>query len=526
MNSEITSDTNNHIDYKELFNLSPIPLLLIDTNGVIIEINQLAIEFLGYNKNHLLQKQLASFFQMNSSTLFNEYFKKIQLNDCPLAQEFDIHLINNQTKFVKFDSKKLKFKDTIHFFLSITDLTKQKLSENQLKYDIEQSNLFRQHLAIFLANLSHEIRTPLNAVIGGAQILQLSDEINEKTSEVVNIISQNSDHLLNSINDILDITKIELSKLEIEYLSIHTNSFINEIKLLFISTAAIKHLDFKIYVHSKIPNLDQNTPPEYFIADKKRLKQIIINLLTNAFKFTKHGTVSIEFEFKLYQLNICVSDSGRGIIQHDIDKIFDPFQQLGDHRSIEGAGLGLTITKKLIDLMNGEIKVSSELEKGSKFLIKIPIELSTSPKLIDSQTVINPKKIVGYKGKRLKVLIVDDIDVNRYLLKDVLQKLDFQTLEAGDGLEALKLSIIHLPDIILMDLRMPIMDGIESTIKIRENIDLIKSTIIGISASLDITKTDFLIQRGFNSFILKPFKIADFLNILQNECGIEWIKKD
>ncbi|HEY9874687.1 MAG TPA: AAA family ATPase [Candidatus Obscuribacterales bacterium] len=368
----------------------------------------------------------------------------------------------------------------------------------------------------FLANMSHELRTPLNGILGYAQILQRDKSLTESQKDGVGIIYKCGDHLLNLINDILDLSKIEARKMELHPTDFHFPEFLESIVEICRIRAEQKGISL-IY--------EQVTPlPTGIKADEKRLRQALINLLGNAIKFTEVGGVAFKVGYHEGKIRFQVEDTGVGMAPEQLEEIFLPFQQVGDHnRKAEGTGLGLAITRQLIQMMGSEIQVKSSLGKGSVFFFDL--DLPVVSEWADS-TKIKPANIQGFKGLKRKIIVADDRQENRSILVNMLSPLGFETVEAVNGQDCLNKAMELNPDCILMDLMMPEINGLEATRRIRRSPKLKDIVVIGTSASVfefDQHKTK---EAGCNDFLPKPIRIEELLDKLQLHLRLEWIYEE
>jgi len=379
----------------------------------------------------------------------------------------------------------------------------------------------------FLANMSHELRTPLNAILGYAQIIKNTSNLHERQINGLDIIKNSGTHLLNLINEILDLSKIEAGRMELHLTDASLPYFLKHVAEMIRVRANQKGITFLF-------DLDPRLPIGVRV-DEKKLRQILINLLGNAVKFTEQGSVTFRVKRLTGKPSTChnsqrvmihfeVVDTGIGIAQGHLKKIFRPFQQVGErHHSIEGTGLGLTISHKLIRLMNSELLVESVLGKGTIFQFDLLVE--EVPDFLPVPTTV--KRIIqGYKGARRTVLVVDDRPENRLLLKDMLSPLGFNVLEAGDGQQCIEQMQEHQPDITLLDLRMPIMDGLTAAKQIRESGKFTESVIIAVSASVYEEDRHKSLQAGCNDFLTKPLPHDELLAVFQKYLNLEWTYKD
>lgn len=367
----------------------------------------------------------------------------------------------------------------------------------------------------FLANMSHELRTPLNGILGYAQILRKEKTLTKKQKDGVEIIQKSGEHLLTLINDILDLSKIEAQRMELQPSSFDLKEMLEGIVDIFKVHAQQKYISF---IYEPLSDLSLGV-----FADAKRLRQILINLLGNAVKFTEIGGVVFKVGYHEGQIRFQVEDTGVGIGPDALGVIFQPFKQVNSHSKTPGTGLGLAISSQLARLMGSELKVESHLGVGSKFWLDL--ELPIVPSFI-SLTQRTERSVIAYKGERKKILIVDDKWENRSLLMDMLLPLGFSILEAVNGQDALNKALEAKPDVILMDIRMPIMDGSVATRHIRQSPVGRDVIIITISASAFEHNRQDSIEMGSDDFMAKPFRINQLLDILQRHLALEWIVEE
>jgi len=365
----------------------------------------------------------------------------------------------------------------------------------------------------FLANMSHELRTPLNGILGYAQILSHDNTLTQKQLEGVQVIQQSGEYLLTLINDILDLSRIETGKVELFPTDFNFSDFLQNIIELFQLRAQQKGLTF-VY--------EQWSPlPRGIRADEKRLRQILINLLSNAVKFTEWGGINFTVSYDSGEMSFRIEDTGPGIALEDIDKIFLPFQKIGDSiYKTEGSGLGLSITKKLVKMMSGEIQVTSTLGHGSTFWVTL--KLSEVSSLIKLEKEVDPV-IVGFAGESCTILVIDDRWENRSVIMNLLTPLGFTIEEAENGQIGLEKTLELEPQLILMDLVMPVLDGFEATRQIRKIAQLKNIPIIAMSASILESQQQESLTAGCDAFLAKPFRAEHLLALLKEMLNITWI---
>lgn len=439
-----------------------------------------------------------------------------------------------------------------------------KLTNRQLKQAKEKSEVANKSKDRFLANISHELKTPLNSIIGYSKLIQknlifqqhTSFEGKSKSLEWLENVQQDSKYLLTLIDEILDIAKSKAHKTKLHPSLVHIPSFLEDLVLVSRRRAAEKNIVFKF---ETIGKLSTN-----IYADEQRLRQILLNLLGNAVKFTEQGqivlqvtridgmstsnklegtanfpnlesqTTKIQQQTAIQQdtkgnfpsqiqLRFKVADTGIGIASKDISRIFQPFEQVDKFEFQEvSTGLGLSICKELVELMGGRLNVKSQLGKGTIFWFDVAFPEIKVSSVIDAQSV---PKIVGYKGDPRTLLVVDDVKTSRLLLSDILEPLGFKVLTAKNGQEGLQLALLHKPDLILTDLFMPIKTGFTLIAELRQMKETAKIPIVAVSASNFEEVEKQSRASGCNAFTAKPVDDYRLLNLLGKHLNLKWIYK-
>ncbi len=364
----------------------------------------------------------------------------------------------------------------------------------------------------FLANMSHELRTPLNGILGYAQILLRDATLGERQVTGLRVIQQSGEQLLTLINDVLDFAKIEAGKQELSLTDIPLARFLRIIAEIISVKAEQKGLAF---ICDSAPDL-----PGGIRADEKRLRQALLNLLANAVKFTDQGQVTLRVRFfPPSRLRFEVQDTGIGIREEQLESIFQPFEQGGEaQRRLGGSGLGLAISQRFVRLMGGEIKVESRIGHGSSFWFELELPVVAVEIAPPSAAGI----VSGYQGPRKKVLIVDDVAENRAVVVDMLGQIGFQMAEAASGSEGLEQAQALRPDLILMDIVMPEMGGLEAARRLRQLPAQKEVPIIAVSASTSGGDQESSLAAGMNAFQPKPIDFDLLLAQIASLLQLDW----
>jgi PAS domain S-box-containing protein len=369
----------------------------------------------------------------------------------------------------------------------------------------------------FLARITHELRTPLNAILGYSQIMSKDNTLQDTHKSYVGSMYRSGMHLLNMINDILDLSKIEASRMEVVTAPLNLSELMQDLQEMFRLKCENKSISLTIKLD---PEVSLNV-----ISDRGKLNQILINLIGNAVKFTNSGGVNVfaglasPAKNGLQKVKFSISDSGIGIPPEDVEKVFEAFHQ-SKNSNQQGTGLGLSITHKLVHLLKGEISVQSELNVGTTFEVTLPLEISHETVQETKDVYNNVVRIV--QPIPFTVLVADDVEHNRQVVRLLLERIGAKVIEAENGQEAVELYSSESPDFIIMDIIMPVMDGVKAMANIRELDKSKKVPIIALTASGFDDKRDQLLKAGFDDYVLKPFTESVLLKSIADHSSVEY----
>ena len=401
------------------------------------------------------------------------------------------------------------------------EIESHRRTDEQLQRAREVADQANQAKSRYISTISHELRTPLNSILGYAQLLQEDDDIAPHRAQAIKVIHRGGEHLLSLIEGTLDIARIESGKLKLDVKPMAFADAMQEVASMFELQAAAKGLRFTFESGSRLPDAVR--------ADEKRLRQILINLLGNAVKFTAHGTVTLRVRYAREMARIEVQDTGPGLTAEEIERIFEPFARGGsgggNTAAAPGAGLGLTIAKMLTALMGGELTVSSTPGAGSVFHVKLflpEVHAEALGKAAPAPAVARRAR-KGYAGERRRILVVDNEEPDRELLVQLLEPLGFELRQAASGHDALDLLATgYRPHAVFMDLAMPGIDGWETLRRVR--LMPIRDMVCAVVSANAFDKAlDNDVGIRPEDFIVKPVRHSELLDWLERRLGLQWL---
>lgn len=491
--------------FRNLFELAPDAIFLADPEtGEILDANHAASELMQMPRDKIIGRHQSELHPPQTEELakltFREHLEESEIKGMTSPTEIPVFREDGTIRNVEVLAQVIDLQNKPALMGIFRDIEIRKQAENALKKAKDAAEESNRAKSEFLATMGHEIRTPLNAILGFTDLLYPLIE-NEEHRSYFEAIKSGGNDLLMLINDILDLSRIEAGKMKFHYESVDLHILFDELQRIFSAGIAEKQIDFITDISSDISGC--------LLLDKARLRQILFNLIGNAVKFTKKGYVKLSAEIRTaaadrFNLVISVEDTGIGISPESQEEIFGTFRQQDSRstRKYGGTGLGLAITKRLVEMMNGTVSVKSEISKGSLFeIVFCDVSATDTPFEPENEKASVTENIVF---KKATILAADDSALNLKLLEAHFEDTDFQLIKARDGEEAASLAAQHKPDMILMDLRMPGMDGYEAMKLIKADETLEHIPVIALTSVLTDDIKEKVMQAGFDGYMEKP----------------------
>ena len=521
--------------FRTLFENSPLAYHALDQAGCFVDLNDRLCELLGYDLKDLFGKSFADLLLPEARTSFAERFSASIASG---AASTDLVLIRKDgmpiTALVEGRVQRDALGRFVRMHCILYDITERKRAEDalhesnrRLAQETERANTLAEKAraassakTAFLANMSHEIRTPMHAILGFAQLMRQDAGMGEKQQRYVEAINRSGEHLLALINDILEMSKIEAGSVSINMTTFDVRELLGDLELMFRVGADAKGVGFRVELSGPVPWLVH--------MDQGKVRQIIINLLGNAVKFTHEGEVVLTACMRQrkeggFGLVVEVKDTGPGIAAEEMEKLFRPFEQTKSGMGAEGStGLGLAISQRFAHLMGGSITVESAVSEGSLFRFESPAEIvhPVEPPAKENGARLLPVASPVAGRAKPAVLIADDSEVNRLILVKMLETLGCEVREACNGQEAVEVYEEWGPDLVLMDIRMPVMDGLEATRWIRNRPGGRNTPIIAATAGTFDEDRVTALEAGVDGFLGKPFRESDLVEKIGEYVGL------
>ena len=501
-------------------------LLGYDPDEILVKSDK---KWRGYQLGH--QSLASQLLHPDDAERYAEHLGKMIEGEETFEVEYRLRMANGQFNWMRDHGKIVKWDGSGNPLLAygvVIDIDSMKKLQLELIRAKDSAEAANRAKSVFLANMSHELRTPLNAILGFTQLMERDPSFPPNHKKQLSVIDRSGEHLLDLINDVLEMSKIEAGRTELE---------VNSFDLY----RTLESLDSILRVRTENKGLELvfergDDVPRYVSGDERKLRQVLLNLLGNAIKFTDKGSVKCQVSRitgeevdampNTAKMLFTVSDTGVGIDPQAIESVFEPFTQTqGRQKTTEGTGLGLPISRQFVELMGGEIGVQSQVEQGSTFSFDVQLALAEPSEIEPEQP---SRRVIGIASKKpYRILVVDDSADNRALLGQLLTSVGFEVQEADNGQQAIEVYQSWQPHLIWMDIRMPVMDGYEATKQIKSIADTqqpsIEPVIIAVTASVFEDERDNVLAAGCHDFVRKPFHEQEIFEKISEHLGVAFI---
>jgi PAS domain S-box-containing protein len=489
--------------------------MIIDANGTVQEYNPACEQLFGYRASEVIGKNVNMLMPPPYREEHDEYLHRYRTTGnkriIGIGREVKGRRKDGTTFPMELSVGEARPGGKQVFVGIIRDITAHKSAEQSLRIAKEQAESASHAKSQFLANMSHEIRTPMNAVLGYTQLIENDPKLPENYRRPLRAIHSAGNHLISLIDDILDLSKIEAGAMELDTRDFGLDDLTEDISEMFAIRCEQKGLLWQA---------DVRIGERAVHADDRKLRQILINLLGNSVKFTDRGQVALAVEQSGRRYTFSVSDTGPGINQEAQQRIFEPFQQAEEGDAKGGTGLGLAITRRHIELMGGLISLESTPGEGSCF--RFELELPPAESDLISKDGQSGQLCRLAEPYRVRALVVDDVQDNREVLSGLLERAGVEVTMANSGGEALQCIAEQIPDIVFMDVRMPVMDGLTAVRQLRERWPAEVIICVAITASGLLRKRSFYLDAGFDDFIGKPFLFDKVCECMVRHLNVEF----
>ena len=500
---------------RALVNTAVDGVIIIDPRGIVEDFNPACEKLFGYPAQEVIGRNVSMLMPSPYKQEHDGYLARYRTTGerriIGIGREVEGRRRDGSTFPLELSVGETRQGDQRTFVGIIRDITARKAAERALQEAKKQAESASQAKSQFLANMSHEIRTPMNAVLGYTQIMDNDTGFPERHRQALKAIDRAGNHLLGVINQILDLSKIEAGAMELDKGDFDLNELVESISAIFDFRCEHKGLTWKV---------EHRIEQAMVRGDQGKLRQVLINLLGNAVKFTSQGGVRLLVRGTGDTYHFEVADTGPGIARAERERIFEPFQQADEGISKGGTGLGLTLSRRQVELMGGNLQVISSEGGGSRFAFDIRLPRAEGPVAPASLTTERFTRLAP--DCRLEALVVDDVADNRKLLSSMLQTIGAVVSAAKDGLDALKMTRSRRPDIVFMDVHMPVLNGIEALQHIREEGGEKRIVCVAMSATGWTHEADRYFEAGFDDFVAKPYRFETVCECIERHLDVRF----
>lgn len=497
----------------------PAVVTVRDLQGTYLLVSHSAADALDKQVHEIIGRNFRHFYPADVVQCLRDITDRVVASRGLVVEEVTLPLVHGQRDFLMVSFPLFNEQGAVYAISSVaTDITQRKRDELALQEAKEAAEAANRAKSEFLASMSHELRTPLNAVLGFAQVLLNDEGLTSRQREYLTMIDQSGTHLLSLINDVLEMSRIEAGRLEIASVPFDLHALHDEVQAIFQKRAAQRGLQLLSGYSAAVPR--------HITGDPSRLRQVIFNLLENAIKFTRRGTITLAFDYQLGHLVVSVEDTGIGIAPDRLLKVFDVFvRDSSQAYASEGTGLGLAISKQIVQAMGGTIHVSSTPGRGSRFWFQVPTAPVDMPDNRPQPLPPAPQwgtVVPADQQRAWRILVVEDVSASRKMLAIALERLGFEVRTAANGADALALLDLMLPDAILLDIGLPDIDGYELARMIRAHSHGQDIPIIAVTAHVLEDELQAIREAGCNAVVRKPFRIAAICTELEIYLGVRF----
>jgi PAS domain S-box-containing protein len=515
--------------FRSSFEAAAVGMALVTVDGRFIDANSALCELVGYAHEELTQRSIREITHPDDLDVDLNFTRQLLAGERS-SYQMEKRYIHNEGQIVWVLLTESMVRDQqgnpLYFIKQIQDITERKQAEEKLRIEVERATKAQEQAeaanrakSVFLSTMSHELRTPLNAILGFSSLMRNDSSLADGQRESLDIINRSGEHLLSLINDVLDMAKIEAGRVALEVKPFDLGILVRDIVDMLSKRAEAKGVQLL---------LDQSSEfPRFIKSDKEKLRQVIVNLVGNAVKFTNNGSITLRLGIQpgdLLRLVIEVEDSGIGISNADQARIFEAFVQVGKSAAQQkGSGLGLSIVREYVDMLGGGIEVESTPNIGSLFRVNLPVQSAEEFEVMSAKPA--HRRVIGLESGQpdYRILIVEDQSENQLLMQRLLKDAGFTVKVAQNGAEAIELFQSYHPHFIWMDRNMPVMDGIEATQRIRALAGGKDVKIVAVTALAFAEQREEMLAAGVDDFVRKPYRTAEIFDCMARQLGVHFV---